>query len=159
MPEIAVRPATRADVPAMHALIRGLAEYENLADKVVSTEDDLLRDGFGPHPAFEARIATLDGRPAGIALFYPTYSTFSGRAGLFLEDLFVEPWARGHGLGRLIMEDLARTAVARSWGSIVLHVLDWNPTRQFYDRLGFRQHTEWLLCTLSGEPFDRLAGR
>ncbi|MCC7271977.1 MAG: GNAT family N-acetyltransferase [Alphaproteobacteria bacterium] len=157
MPEIAIRPATVDDVPTLLALVRGLAAYENLSDKVVSTEADLRRDGFGPHPAFEARIATLDGRPAGLALFYPTYSTFAGRPGLFLEDLFVEPWARGHGLGRLIMADLARTAAARGWQSIVLHVLDWNPTREFYHRLGFRRHQDWLLYTLTGAPLERLA--
>ncbi|MGE0723564.1 MAG: N-acetyltransferase family protein [Alphaproteobacteria bacterium] len=159
MPEIAVRPAVEADAETIHRLVKGLAEYENLADKVVSTVADIRRDGFGPNRCFEALIGTLDGRPAGLALFYPTYSTFSGSAGLFLEDLFIEPAARGSGLGRAMMESLARVAADRGWRSIVLHVLDWNPTRDFYRKLGFAPHQEWLLYTLSGAALERLAGR
>ena len=159
MPEIAVRLAEEADAESLHRLIKGLAAYEKLADKVVSSVDDLRGDGFGPHRCFEALIGTVDGRPAGLALFYPTYSTFSGRPGLFLEDLFVEPEARGTGLGQALMEMLARIAAERGWRSLVLHVLDWNPTRDFYRKLGFVHHQEWLLYTLSGPAFDRLAGR
>ncbi len=156
MPAIAIRTATVDDVGTLLRLVRALAAYENLSGAVASTEDDLRRDGFGPHPAFEARIVSLDGRDVGFALFYPNYSTFAGRSGLFLEDLFVEPDARGHGLGRLLLTDLARIAVARGWRSIVLHVLDWNPTREFYRHLGFRQHGEWLLQSVTGEALDRL---
>jgi GNAT superfamily N-acetyltransferase len=158
MPAIAIRSATAADAGTLLRLVRALAAYENLADKVVSSEEDLRRDGFGPHPAFEARIVSLDGEDVGFTLFYPSYSTFAGRACLFLEDLFVDPAARGHGLGRLLLADLAAIADGRGWQSIVLHVLDWNPTRRFYEHLGFRGHDEWLLYTLGGDALARLAG-
>lgn len=159
MPAIAIRTATAADAGTLLRLVRALAAYENLSDAVTATEEDLRRDGFGPHPAFEARIVSLDGADVGFTLFYPNYSTFAGRAGLFLEDLFVEPAARGHGLGRLLLADLARIAAGRGWRALVLHVLDWNPTRQFYEHLGFRRHGEWLLHSLSGEALARLADR
>ncbi len=159
MPEIAIRTATIDDVGTLMRLVRALAAYENLADKVVSSEADLRRDGFGPRPAFESRIASLDGRDVGFTLFYPNYSTFAGRRGLFLEDLFVDPEARGHGIGRRLLEDLAGIATARGWQAIVLHVLDWNPTRRFYERLGFEQHGQWLLQSLGGLALRRLADR
>ena len=111
MPAIAIRSATAADAGTLLRLVRALAAYENLADKVVSSEEDLRRDGFGPHPAFEARIVSLDGEDVGFTLFYPSYSTFAGRACLFLEDLFVDPAARGHGLGRLLLADLSGATV------------------------------------------------
>ncbi|BBK34251.1 L-amino acid N-acyltransferase YncA [Stella humosa] len=157
MPAIAIRTATVADVPTLMRLVRALAAYENLESAVVSSEEDLRRDGFGPHPAFEARIASLDGVDVGFTLFYPGYSTFSGRRSLFLEDLFVDEAARGHGLGRRLLADLARIADERGWTAITLHVLDWNPTRAFYEHLGFRAHGQWLLYSLSGWSFDRLA--
>ena len=159
MPEVAIRTAQAGDAGTLMRLVRALADYESLSENVISSEADLVRDGFGPAPAFEARIVSLDGRDVGFALFYPTYSTFTGRRTLFLEDLFVDPEARGHGLGRLLLEDLAGIAADRGWQTIVLHVLDWNPTRRFYERLGFRQHGQWLLHTLTGDALRRLAGR
>lgn len=156
MPAIAIRTATADDAGTLLRLVRALAAYERLSHAVVSTEEDFRRDGFGPNPAFEARIVSLDGRDVGFTLFYPNYSSFAGRPGLFLEDLFVDPEARGHGLGRLLLADLARIAGERGWQTIVLHVLDWNPTRGFYEHLGFRQHGEWLLQSVGGEALARL---
>ncbi|HVC57040.1 MAG TPA: GNAT family N-acetyltransferase [Stellaceae bacterium] len=141
---ITVRAATAADVPLLLRLIRELAAYERAPDAVVASEDDLLRHGFGPDPLFAAILAFLDGEPAGTALFHTRFSTWLGRPGLYLEDLYVTEPARGQGVGRRLMARLAAIAVERGWGRIDFHVLDWNPARHFYERLGMSHHAEWL---------------
>ncbi len=141
---ITVRFATAADVPLLLRLIRALATFEKSADAVVATEDDLRRYGFGPERQFEAILAFLDGEPAGCALFHTRFSTWLGRPGLYLEDLFVTEEARGRGVGRRLMARLAAIAVERGWGRIDFHVLDWNPAREFYHRLGMEHLGEWL---------------
>jgi GNAT superfamily N-acetyltransferase len=141
---ITVRFATAADVPLLLRLIRALATFEKSADAVVATEDDLRRYGFGPERQFEAILAFLDGEPAGCALFHTRFSTWLGRPGLYLEDLFVTEEARGHGVGKRLMTRLAAIAVERGWGRIDFHVLDWNPARDFYHRLGMAHIGEWL---------------
>ena len=142
--EIRVRFATAEDCPLLLRLIRELAVYERAPDAVVATEEDLRRHGFGPDPQFEAILAFLDGEPAGAALFHTRFSTWLGRPGLYLEDLYVTEEARGRGVGRRLMARLAGIAVERGWGRIDFHVLDCNPARKFYHRLGMTQVGEWL---------------
>ena len=143
-PAITVRFATAADVPLLLQLIRALAAFEKAPDAVVATEADLRRHGFGPEPQFEAILAFLDGEPAGVALFHSRFSTWLGRPGLYLEDLYVTEKARGQGVGRRLMTRLAAIAVERGWGRIDFHVLDWNPARRFYHRLGMEHLGAWL---------------
>jgi GNAT superfamily N-acetyltransferase len=143
-PQISVRFATADDVPLLLQLIKALAVFERAPDAVVATEDDLRRYGFGAEPRFEAILAFLDGEPAGCALFHSRFSTWLGRPGLYLEDLYVTEEARGKGVGKRLMARLAAIAVERGWRRIDFHVLDWNPARHFYERLGFGQVGEWL---------------
>lgn len=153
----AVRPATPADAETILGFIKGLAAFEREPDAVKTTPANLLRDGFGAHPQFEVLIAELDGEPAGFALFFPTYSTWEGRPGLHLEDLFVAEHARGQGLGRKLMATLAALAVARGYARLELSVLQWNPAREFYHHLGMGHLQEWLPYRLSGKALRALA--
>lgn len=157
MSEFAIRTAAEADVPLLLALIRELAEYEKLSDKVVVTEDCLRRWLFGKQRVAEAVLGSWQGKPAAYALFYPTYSTFSGEAGLYLEDLYVRPDYRGRGFGTALLRHLARIAQQRGFGKISWAVLDWNqPAIGFYCRHGARQAPqEWLTYLLEA---DRVAG-
>ena len=157
MRKTAVRPATPADVETILGFIKGLAAFEKEPDAVKATLDDLRRDGFGKQPKFEVLIAELDGEPVGFALFFPTYSTWEGRPGIYLEDLFVTEHARGQGLGRKLMAALAAIAVARGCRRLELSVLHWNPTREFYHHLGMAHMQEWLPYRLAGEALQALA--
>jgi GNAT superfamily N-acetyltransferase len=141
---ITIRLATAEDVELLLRFIRELAAFERAPDAVVATEADLLRHGFGERPQFEAILAFLDGEPAGAALFHSRFSTWLGRPGLYLEDLYVTERARGQGVGRRLMARLAAIAIARGWGRIDFHVLEWNPARRFYEKLGMTHHAEWL---------------
>ena len=154
---IAVRPAGPDDVGLLLRLIRELAAYERAPDAVVATEADLLRSGFGPDRQFEAILAFLDGEPAGCALFHPRFSTWLGRAGLFLEDLYVVEAARGQGVGRALMARLAAIALERGGGRIEFHVLEWNPARDFYHRLGMEHQGDWLRYGADETALRRLA--
>jgi GNAT superfamily N-acetyltransferase len=157
MRKITVRPATPADIELILGWIKELAAFEQQPDAVKATPDDLRRDGFGEHPKFEVLIGELDGKPAGFALFFPTYSTWEGRTGIHLEDLFVAEWARGQGLGRKLMTTLAAVTVARGCPRLELSVLHWNPAREFYRRLGMTHIHEWLPYCLTGEALQALA--
>jgi len=157
MRKTTIRPATPADVETILGFIKGLAAFEREPDAVQATLDDLLRDGFGEQPKFEVLIAELDGEPVGFALFFPTYSTWEGRPGIYLEDLFVAEHARGQGLGRKLMAALAAIAVARGCRRLELSVLHWNPTREFYHHLGMAHMQEWLPYRLAGEALQALA--
>lgn len=157
MQNIVVRSATSADVPIILTFIKGLAAFEKEPGAVKTTAADLLRDGFGADPKFEVLIAEQDGQPVGFALFFPTYSTWEGRAGIHLEDLFVVEEARGCGVGRKLMSALAALAVARGCARLELSVLHWNPAREFYHRLGMGHLEEWLPYRLSGEALRALA--
>ena len=157
MRKISVRSATPADVEAILGWIKELAAFEGQPGAIKATPDDLLRDGFGDHPKFEVLIAELDGKPAGFALFFPTYSTWEGRPGIHLEDLFVAEWARGQGLGRKLVAALAAIAVARGCPRLELWVLHWNPAREFYHHLGMKHMDEWLPYRLTGEALQALA--
>jgi GNAT superfamily N-acetyltransferase len=157
MPEITVRSATAADVETILTFIKGLAAFEHEPDAVKTTVDDLLRDGFGEHPKFEVLIAELDEQTVGFALFFPTYSTWEGRPGIHLEDIFVLEQVRGHGVGRKLMAALAAIAVTRGCARLELSVLSWNPAREFYHHLGMGHLAEWLPYRLSGEALRALA--
>lgn len=153
-----ITPATEHDVPLILSLIRELAEYEKLAHEVCATEAQLRETLFGERSVAEVVIAALDGQPAGFAVFFPNYSTFLGRPGLYLEDLFVRPEARGFGLGRLLIEYLARLAVDRGWGRLEWRVLDWNqPSIDFYKKLGAQPLDDWTVFRVTGEALHKLA--
>ncbi|TDK23029.1 GNAT family N-acetyltransferase [Luteimonas aestuarii] len=155
---IQLRPATRADVPTILALIRGLADYEKLAHEVEADEDGLADTLFGTRPGAEVVIAEADGHAAGFALFFHNYSTFLARPGLYLEDLFVLPAYRGRGIGRALMVHLARLALERGCGRFEWSVLDWNvPAIGFYRSLGAVGMDEWTVQRVSGEALQRLA--
>ncbi|HUK11168.1 MAG TPA: GNAT family N-acetyltransferase [Stellaceae bacterium] len=157
MPKIVLRAATADDVGILLELIRGLALYEKKPEQAVATEADLLEHGFGPVPRFEALIAFVDGKPAGFALYFPNFSTWTGRPGLYLEDIFVPEWARKLGVGRRLMARLAAITLDRGWGRFDFSVLNWNPARGFYHRLGFEHLQEWLPYRAVGDALSRLA--
>jgi GNAT superfamily N-acetyltransferase len=155
-----IRTAVPADVPTIAALIRALAEYEHLAHEVVLDETVLQRHLFGPRPYAEVLIAEADDEPVGFALFFHNFSTFLGRPGIYLEDLFVRPEARGRGLGTALLVELGRLARERDCGRIEWAVLDWNePSIAFYRSLGAAPKDEWVLYRLTGEPMAALAER
>ena len=157
-PLLSIRPATVDDVPLVRALIGELAEYERLADAAVATDADLRAQLFGERPAAEVLIGEVDGEPAGFALFFHNFSTFLGKRGLYLEDLFVRPAARGAGLGKHLMAALARIAVQRDCGRFEWSVLDWNaPAIGFYRRIGAVGMDEWTVQRLEGEALHALA--
>jgi GNAT superfamily N-acetyltransferase len=146
------------DAGTILSLIRGLAEYERLADQVQATIGRVRRHGFGRRPYFETLICRRDGRAVGFALYFFTYSTFLARPTLYLEDLFVVPEERGNGAGKALLRALARIAVRRGCGRMEWAVLDWNqPAIGFYERLGAKLHKEWVLTRLSGPALERLA--
>ncbi len=157
-PLLSIRPATAEDVPLIAQLIRELAEYERLADAAIATEDGLRGQLFGAQPAAEVLIGEVDGTPAGFALFFHNFSTFLGKRGLYLEDLFVRPAFRGSGLGKHLMAALARIAVQRDCGRFEWSVLDWNePAIGFYRRIGAVGMDEWTVQRLEGDALHALA--
>lgn len=154
----AIRPALPADVPLILSLIRALAAYEHLEHEVVADEAAIHATLFGADAVAEALIAELDGAPVGFALYHHNVSTFLGRRGLYLEDLFVRPEARGFGLGRALLAELARIAMARKCGRMNWAVLDWNePAINFYRSLGAELVESWRICRLDGDALKRLA--
>ena len=155
---IRIRSATEEDVPVVAELIRGLARYEKLEHEVVMTEDLLAAGLFGERPYAEVLLAVDEDRPVGFALFFHNFSTFLGRPGLYLEDLFVVPEERGSGIGRALLEHLARLAVDRGCGRLEWAVLDWNRDAiAFYERLGARPNSDWTVYRLTGEALTGLA--
>jgi GNAT superfamily N-acetyltransferase len=153
----AIRMAGREDAATILSLVRELADYEDLLDRVRATEADILRDGFGDVPRFECLLAEQGGAAVGFALFFHSYSTFEGRSCLYVEDLYVNQRVRGLGLGRALMARLASLTVARGCARLELAVLDWNPARAFYRRLGFDHNTDWLPYRLGGTRLEALA--
>ena len=155
---LTIRPATAADVPLILEFIRELAEYERDPQAAVATAADLLRDGFGPEPKFRVDLAEWSGKPAGFAFYFWNYSTWQGRPGLYLEDLFVRPRFRGKGIGKALLVHLARVALKNNCGRLVWQVLDWNtPAIEFYQSLGAETMKEWLTMRVTGEALVRLA--
>jgi GNAT superfamily N-acetyltransferase len=155
---VRLRAATRDDVPVIAELIRGLARYEKLEDQVEMTEKLLAAGLFGERPYAEVVVAEEDGIALGFALFFHNFSTFLGRPGIYLEDLFVLPEHRGRGIGRTLLAHLARLAVERGCGRLEWAVLDWNRDAiGFYESLGARPNSEWTVYRLTGEALTGLA--
>lgn len=158
--DLKINPATPADVPTIVALITALAEYERLAHEVVADDAAIHRTLFGDKPVAEAVIARVGGVSVGFAVFFHNYSTFLGRPGLYLEDLFVLPEHRGRGFGRALLAHLARVAVERGCGRMEWSVLKWNaPAIGFYESLGATPMNEWTVYRLTGEALARTASR
>ena len=153
-----LRPATAADVSLILACIRGLAEYERLTHECVATESLLRESLFGDRPSAEVVLAFAGDEPAGFALWFQSYSTFLAKPGLYLEDLFVYPQYRGRGLGRRLLQHLARVAIERGYGRVEWSVLDWNADAiRFYRSLGAEVMHDWQLCRLVGDALPALA--
>lgn len=158
---IHIRPATPADVPLILSLVRELAEYERALDQVVATEETLHQHmfgaGWGRGPVAEALIGEIDGRPEGFALFFSNFSTWLATSGIYLEDLYVRPAARGRGLGRALLTRLAQLAVERGCGRLEWAVLNWNePAIGFYKAIGAHPLDDWTTFRLSGEALRSL---
>jgi GNAT superfamily N-acetyltransferase len=157
---IEIRPATADDVALILHFVRELAEFERASDKVVATEpllDDAL---FGAHPAAEAAIASLDGKPVGMALFFHNFSTWTGWRGLYLEDLYVTPEARGGGVGKALLQHLAGLAVERGCTRFEWSVLDWNEKAiAFYRSMGAEPMEEWTVYRVTGDALAKLADK
>jgi len=157
-PVIRIERATECDVPLILRLINGLAVYEKLAHEVTATEEGLRETLFGARPAADVIIAYAGDTPAGFALFFPNYSTFLGKPGLYLEDLFVLPEWRGQGLGLALMKRLAAIAIERGCGRFEWSVLDWNtPAIGFYEGLGARLMDGWSIVRVTGDALTKLA--
>jgi GNAT superfamily N-acetyltransferase len=154
---VTIRFGTEDDCGLILGFIRELALFEKAPEAVVATEAQLREHGFGAQRYFETLIAELDGAPVGMALFHKRFSTWLGHPTLFLEDIFVREAARGHGVGRRLMARLASIALERGWGRIDFHVLDWNPARGFYQKLGFDHLEEWLRYGAARGWLERLA--
>jgi GNAT superfamily N-acetyltransferase len=155
---VRVRSATERDVPLILDLIRELAEYERLSHEVLATEDGLRGSLFGERPAAEVLIGELEGQPVAFALFFHNFSTFLGRPGIYLEDLYVRPPFRGRGLGKALMVHLAGLATRRGCGRLEWSVLDWNePSIRFYESLGAVAMADWTVHRVTGEALDTLA--
>lgn len=155
-----IRKAQRDDVGVILSLIRELAEYERAPDAVVATEEELRGILFAEKPAAEVLLAFDHDQPVGFAVFFHNFSTWLGRPGLYLEDLFVRPAARGKGLGRALLVHLAGIAVERGCGRLELAVLDWNePAIKFYRKIGAQPMSEWTIFRLEAEGIKRLADK
>jgi GNAT superfamily N-acetyltransferase len=153
-----IRRATAADVGQILAFVRALAAFERAPEAVVATEEGLLRDGFGPNPFYSCLIADYDGQPAGFALFFYNYSTWMGRPGIYLEDLFVLPEFRGLGIGKTLLRRVAAFAVEKGCQRLQWEVLDWNtPAIDFYRAMGAEFLDEWRNVRLDGEAIKLLA--
>jgi GNAT superfamily N-acetyltransferase len=156
---IRIRPAIAADVPQILAFIRALAAYEREPDAVTANEADLRRDGFGPNPFYFCLIAENNGAPAGFAFYFFNYSTWLGRPGLYLEDIFVLPEFRGLGIGKKLLQQVAAIAVEKDCRRLQWEVLDWNtPAIEFYRAVGAEFLDEWRNVRVTGEALRRLAG-
>jgi GNAT superfamily N-acetyltransferase len=153
-----IRNATPDDIPLILEFIRELAEYERAPEQAVAMPEDLRRDGFSGEPRFYVEIAEWDGEPAGFALWFFNYSTWQGKPGLYLEDLFVRPRFRKKGIGKALLVHLARVAVEKGCGRYQWQVLDWNtPAIDFYESLGAKVMKEWLTMRVMGKALEKLA--
>jgi GNAT superfamily N-acetyltransferase len=157
---ITIRPAGPTDASLIYALVRELAEYERLLQAVDSTEQQIAAALFGPQPGVFCDLAEWDGKPVGFALWFLNFSTFRGRHGLYLEDIFVRPALRGKGIGKALMRNLARRCVERGYARFEWTVLDWNkPSIEFYRSIGADLLEDWRVCRMSGEALTNFAGQ
>lgn len=157
---LVVRDAARTDAPQIVKFIEDLADYEKLRHEAVATAADIERELFGANPRVFCQIAEWDGRPAGFALWFYTFSTFVGRHGIWLEDLFVEPAMRGHGIGKGLLVDLAKRCVRENLGRLEWAVLDWNePSIEFYRSQGAVFMDDWRRCRVTGEALNTLGAK
>jgi len=157
---LTLRPAVPADASLILAYIRELADYEREPEAAVATEADLQRHLFSEPPLVRVTLAEWQGEPAGFALWFLNFSTWEGKPGIYLEDLFVRPAFRGHGIGKGLLRHLAATAVEQGWTRFAWQVLDWNtPAIEFYEAQGARILRPWLNCRVEGEALRRLAGQ
>lgn len=157
---IDIRKAEEQDIPVILHFIQSLAEYERLRDSCIANEDQLRKTLFGDNPGAEVIIASIGGKPKGFALFFHNYSTFLAQRGLYLEDLFVNPDARGHGVGYALLAALARIAIERECGRLEWAVLDWNQLAiDFYKRIGARPLDDWTVYRMTGDALEKLAAR
>ena len=155
-----IEPATPGDVPVILDFIRQLAEYEKLSHMVVATEENIHQHVFGANPVAEVLLAYWEEAPVGFALYFRNFSTFLGQAGIYLEDLFVEPAQRGKGIGKALLARLASIALERGYGRVEWAVLDWNtPSIEFYRSLGAVPLDEWTVYRLTGDALARLAAK
>lgn len=155
-----IEPAQRTHVAAVFDMVKALADYEKLSHLVSGSAADLQAELFDPHPVIEAIVALVDAAPVGFALYFHNYSTFLARKGLYLEDLYVQPAHRRHGIGRAMLVQLARIAVERGCGRFEWSVLDWNaPAIQFYEGLGATVMPDWRIVRVTGEALHSLAAR
>jgi GNAT superfamily N-acetyltransferase len=158
-PDLRIEPATEDDVPLVLKLVKKLAEYERLSHEVVATEEDFRKALFSPDRVAEALLAFRGAEPVGFALYFSTFSTFVGRPGIYLEDIFVEPEHRGHGIGAALLARIAKIACDRNCGRLEWSVLTWNePAIGFYERLGARRMEDWRVFRLAGAALRDLAG-
>jgi GNAT superfamily N-acetyltransferase len=156
---VTIRPAVPEDSALILQFIRDLAEYEKMLDDVRTTRDDITVALFGENPKAFCDIAEIDGQPVGFALWFYNFSTFVGRHGIYLEDLFVRPDARGSGAGKALLAGLARRCLDEKLGRLEWAVLDWNaPSIAFYDSIGAATMDEWVVRRMTGEALVRLAG-
>ena len=156
--DLLIRPAAIKDVPTILGFIRELAAYEKLSHEVVATEDLLRRHLFGARPAAEVRIASLAAQDVGFALFFTNFSTFVGRPGIYLEDIYVRPHARGRGVGKALLRDVARLAVQRDCGRLEWSVLNWNePAIRFYESMGAVPMSDWKVYRVTGPALAEIA--
>lgn len=155
---LSIRPAAPKDARLILDFIHDLAEYERAPEQAVATQADILRDGFGPDPKFQCVIAEWEAKPAGFAFYFYNYSTWQGRPGLYLEDLFVRPPFRGKGIGKALLIYLAQVAIRENCGRFQWQVLDWNrPAIDFYESLGAKKLNEWITMRVEGDALRRLA--
>jgi GNAT superfamily N-acetyltransferase len=154
---LTIRSATINDAPLLATLIRELAEFERLSHEAIVTDEDILRDGFGPQPKFRSLIAEWDGQTAGYVVFFEFYSTFQGRSGLFLEDIYVRPEYRQKGIGAALLARAAKVAWEENYFCLRWEVLDWNtPAIEFYKKLGAELLNEWKAVILLGDALQSL---
>lgn len=159
MSHLRIDPASAADVPAILGLIKELAEFEHLSHEVVATEASLREQLFGEQPGAEVIIGRAGGEVVGFALYFPNFSTFLGKRGLYLEDLYVRPQFRGQGHGEQLLRHLARLCVARGYGRLEWSVLDWNQRAiDFYQSMGARPMSEWTVFRVTGDALTKLGG-
>jgi GNAT superfamily N-acetyltransferase len=155
---VRIAAATGSDTAVILRMIRGLAEYEKMSDRVTATEDALREHLFGARPAAEACVAWIGDEAVGFAVYFPSFSTFASRPGIYLEDLFIEPQWRGRGFGRQLLAHVAMVGLARGCDRMNWSVLPWNESAiEFYRRLGAEKVTEWDGFKIAGEAFERLA--